>query len=72
MITEQHGFTYISKVIEINKIYDKYAHSGLSNREILRRYIWPIYHISERTFYYYLKAPSDPRFIQKCKEANLL
>ena len=41
---------------------------GLSNREILRRYIWPKYHICEKTFYNIINASADPRIIQRQKE----
>jgi hypothetical protein len=36
---------------DVLRIYEEHARSGLSNREILRRYIWPKYHICEKTFY---------------------
>lgn len=50
------GESYKRRVLEVNAIYDKYAKSGLSNREIIRRYIWPIYPISEKTFYNMVNA----------------
>ena len=56
------GESYKRRVLEINAIYDKYARSGLSNREIIRLYIWPIYPISEKTFYNCINAL--PRFIE--------
>ena len=34
---------------------------GVPNREIWRRYIYPVYAISERTFYNMLKASADPK-----------
>lgn len=49
--------SYRKRVTDINRIYDEWSHSGLSNREIWRRYIYPIYAISERTLYNMLKAP---------------
>lgn len=36
------GISYQKRVKEINAIYDKHVKSGLSNREIWRRYIYPI------------------------------
>ena len=45
------GRSYAHRVAEVNRIYDEHANSGLSNREILRRYIWPLFYISEKTFY---------------------
>lgn len=50
------GESYKRRVLEVNAIYDKHAKSGLSNREIIRRYIWPIYPISEKTFYNMVNA----------------
>lgn len=48
--------SYRKRVETINRIYDQYARSGLSNREIWRRYIYPDYGISERTFYNIMNA----------------
>ena len=50
-----HGNSYAKRVKEVNDIYDRHARSGLSNREIWRRYIWAAYGISEATFNNYLK-----------------
>lgn len=52
------GQSYKKRVIDINAIYEQHSHSGLCNREIWRRYIYPQYAISERTFYNILKAPA--------------
>ena len=56
------------RVEDIVRIYDEHSRSGLSNREILRRYIWPKYHICEKTFYNIINASADPRIIQRQKE----
>jgi hypothetical protein len=32
------------------------------NRTIWQKYIYPVYGISERAFYYILKSPLGPRF----------
>lgn len=48
--------SYRKRVETINRIYDQYARSGLSNREIWRRYIYPDYGISERTLYNIMNA----------------
>lgn len=40
---ELKGCSYARRVTEVNAIYDEYAKTGLSNREIWRRYIYPIY-----------------------------
>ena len=37
------------------EIYEAYKNSGLSNRYIWKHYVYPVWGISERTFYYYLK-----------------
>lgn len=50
------GCSYVKRVKEVNAIYDEYAKTGLSNRAIWKRYIWPIYGISEKTFYNYINA----------------
>jgi len=50
------GISYQSRVKEVNAIYDQWARTGLSNREIWRRYVWPKFYISEQTFYNYLKS----------------
>lgn len=55
-MTKKRGMSYRKRVRDINRIYDRYAKSGLSNREIWRRYIYPEYCISERTFYNIMNA----------------
>ncbi len=57
----RRGVSYQKRVAEVNRIYDSHARSGLSNREIWRRYVYPRFGISERTFYNLLKAPSRPQ-----------
>lgn len=52
--------SYRKRVEEVNRIYDREARRGLSNREIWRRYVYPVYGLSERAFYYMLKASSRP------------
>lgn len=54
MLMRYKGKSYIKRVREVNNIYDQHCKSGLSNREIWRRYVYPIYGISEKTFYNYL------------------
>lgn len=53
---KQRGISYKKRVKDINRIYDQYARSGLSNRTIWLRYIYPVYGISERTFYNIMNA----------------
>lgn len=57
MPKQKPGISYLKRAAEINRIYDHYAKTGVSNREIWRRYVYPVYGISERTFYNILKAP---------------
>lgn len=53
---KRRGLSYQKRVAEINRIYDQHAKSGLTNREIWRRYIYPVFFISERTFYNMMNA----------------
>lgn len=53
--------SYQKRVADINRIYDEHAKKGLPNREIWRRYVYPVYGISERTFYNILNASSEPK-----------
>lgn len=55
-MANKRGMSYKKRVADINRIYDQHAKSGLSNREIWRRYIYPVYWISERTFYNIMNA----------------
>lgn len=63
--------SYAKRVADINAIYDEHRHSGLSNREILRRYIWPKYAISERTFYNMVNALTDVSTADKIVQLQL-
>lgn len=53
---KRRGRSYKKRVLEINRIFGEHVKSGLSNREIWLRYIYPVYAISERTFYNILNA----------------
>ena len=53
--------SYQKRVADINRIYDLYVKKGIPNREIWRRYIYPVYGISERTCYHILKASANPK-----------
>lgn len=64
------GMSYAFRVADITQIYDTHARSGLSNREILRRYIWPKYHICEKTFYNIINASADEGIISRVEEAQ--
>ena len=65
------GCSYARRVVEVNAIYDEYAKTGLSNREIWRRYIYPIYGITEKTFYNYINAAANHKVAQKVNELQL-
>ncbi len=64
------GRSYLYRVDDIIRIYDEHSRSGLSNREILRRHIWPKYHICEKTFYNIINASAEPRIIEGLKSIN--
>lgn len=61
MAKKRRGVSYKKRVRDINRIYDHHFKSVLSNREIWLRYVYPIYGISERTFYNILQASVDPK-----------
>lgn len=60
-MAKRRGVSYQKRVTDINRIYDDHAKRGVPNREIWRRYVYPVYGISERTFYNILNASSDPK-----------
>lgn len=60
-MAKRRGVSYQKRVTDINRIYDEYAKRGVPNREIWRRYVYPVYGISERTFYNILNASSEPK-----------
>ena len=60
-MSKRRGASYQKRVTDINRIYDQHAKSGISNREIWRRYVYPRYAISERTFYNILNASADSK-----------
>lgn len=65
------GRSYVFRVTDVVRIYDEHSRSGLSNREIFRRYIWPKYRICERTFYNMIKASADDRVIARQREMQM-
>lgn len=60
-MAKRRGASYQKRVTDINRIYDQHAKSGISNREIWRRFVYPVYAISERTFYNLLNASCGPK-----------
>ena len=65
------GRSYARRVADILRIYDEHARSGLSNREILRRFIYPVYPICEKTFYNIINASSRRDIIDKMNEMQM-
>lgn len=55
----RRGVSYQKRLRDVNDIYNRHARSGLSNREIWRRYVYPLYGISERTFYNLIGREDD-------------
>lgn len=51
--------SFSKRLIDVVTIYNAYKNSGLSNRDIWKRYIYPVYGISERTYYNYLKKSAE-------------
>ena len=60
-MAKRRGVSYQKRVEEINRIYDQYARRGIPNREIWRRYVYPVYAITERTFYNILNASANEK-----------
>lgn len=54
-LTLPKGESYRKRIQAVNAIYDEHVKDGVSNRFIWRMYIHPLFGISERTFYNYLK-----------------
>lgn len=52
--------SYKKRVTDINAVFDLQAKSGLSNREIWRRFIYPKWGICERALYRILRASAEP------------
>ena len=65
------GLSYAARVADIVAIYDQHSRSGLSNREIMRRYIWPKYFICERTFYNISNASVQDRIQEQQRQVLL-
>lgn len=64
------GRSYYYRIKDILDIYDEHAPSGLSNREILRRFIWPKYHICEKTFYNIINASASDRYLNQARDMD--
>ena len=60
-MAKRRGVSYKKRVEEINRIYDREVKCGVPNREIWRRYIYPVYGITERTFYNILNASAEDK-----------
>lgn len=62
-MNKRRGVSYQKRVEEINRIYDREGKRGVPNREIWRRYVYPVYGVSERTFYNILNASAEEKNI---------
>lgn len=60
-MARRRGVSYKKRVEEINKIYDREVRRGIPNREIWRRFIYPVYGITERTYYNILNASAEEK-----------
>ncbi len=60
-MAKRRGVSYKKRVEEVNRIYDREVRRGIPNREIWRRYIYPAYGITERTFYNILNASAEEK-----------
>lgn len=60
-MAKRRGVSYKKRVEDINRIYDREVKRGIPNREIWRRYIYPVYGITERTFYNILNASAEEK-----------
>lgn len=60
-MAKRRGVSYKKRVEDVNRIYDREVRRGVPNREIWRRYIYPVYGISERTFYNLLNASAEEK-----------
>lgn len=60
-MARRRGVSYKKRVEEINRIYDREVRRGIPNREIWRRFIYPVYGITERTFYNILNASAEAK-----------
>lgn len=65
------GNSYMHRMEKVLKIYNQYANSGLSTREILRRHIYPEVPISEGTLYNYFRNEWKVEQAKKANEENL-
>ena len=69
----RRGVSYQKRVEEVNRIYDHYARLGYTNREIWRRYVYPVWAISERSFYNLLSASmNEEKVLKKTDEVRQL
>lgn len=60
-MNKRRGVSYKKRVEEVNRIYDREAKRGVPNREIWRRFVYPVYGITERTFYNLINASAEEK-----------
>lgn len=69
---KRRGRSHEKRVADVNRIYERYARTGLSNREIWRRYIYPVWGICERQFYNLLKDERAAEPVRELAEEGFL
>lgn len=57
----RRGVMYQKRVRDVNRIFEEESAKGLSNREIWRRFIYPKYGMTERTFYNIIGTGLNPK-----------
>ena len=55
---KRKGRSHEKRIADVNRVYEQYRKTGLSNREIWKRYIYPVWGLCERQFYNLLKKDS--------------
>lgn len=61
------------RIIDIQKLYkkhSKYHNGGCTDRYIYRELVFPVYRISERTFYEYLAEPGPKKQLAEIEETD--
>lgn len=61
-MAKRTGISRIMRIQNIKRIYEEHSRSGLSNREIWRRYIYPVYGCTETVMYTSLADAEKPEY----------
>ena len=62
---KRKGKSYAKRVADINQIYDTYVRTGLPNREIWKRYVYPEYGILFPELLFPEDEVRDPGYFKK-------